>query len=677
MLGFWCLLLWVFQFVTLTKFSRVLDVNVQFPSFRVLAAILSNPRSILQLDGWDHLLMVLLIGIPVFLVYLQARFRVLEQAWEIIGRNPWIKILGLCFLFASFCRFALHPGDFTFNLDHPFFIAGVDEFWRSLKMGAFADYSTLFYSGWNCRQYIGNLFSVLAGTSAFLTGSHFGIKLLLLFTSAASGLGMFLWIEKLTRSRYASLFAGIAFCLNYWHFYQIFVIGQLHVSIVYACLPWPFYFFELGLAASRLRLRYFLLCAIPLAGVVYTHFVWGAMVWGLFAVYALYRLGTRLPRTERTGAFLAFSISLGLEVLILAGMITAPTFQKQESAAYYSSRNFEAIQANPAMRVQPHVLYQWNNGHWSVGKNPKADRLTQKADAFSTYLGLIPLLFAVVGLWGLSGKSGLDSNALKFIAVFLAGSLALVFFYFELIRVPGFSVFRIFPDYRYQVFLVFFASACSAFGVLVWRRWADSQFKKCGNLWGILPLLFLAADVGSTTFQFPYRPRPPASFKYVERHRLESESYLNKGENLPYYLFFKTAKTGDYRGGQPGINAMLMGMPSDLGIQPETGSRQSNFGNTFYDWLTVHYKTPNVFPDSFSRDYFYLNNFRDAVLDPSDYSAFDTTALKDFEPDSGVFDAQFRFHTPVVAGSTVEPYAWKDEGSRRTEPALFGHGSRL
>jgi hypothetical protein len=432
----------------------------------------------------DGLLALLLAAIPAYLVYLQIRFHAIEGAWAKIQSATWKKVLFLSILFATFCRFTLHPGKFPMIVDHPYFLGAADEFWRSIKMGSFGNYSTLFYSGWNCRQYMGNLFAVLAGTFAFFTGSHFGIKLLLLITGTASGLGTFLWIERVTRRSYPAFFAGTAFCLNYWHYYQIFVVGQLHMSVIYACLPWPFYFLEAGLAQPRLRLRYFLLCALPLAGAVYTHFVWGAMLWGIFAVYAVVRLVGRLRGKERTLALRLFSVSFALEFLILAGLITAPLVQKKESVAYYTTRSFAAIPANPAMKIRPEVLYQWYNGHWSLGESTKGSNGVQ-SDFFNSYLGLVPLLFAILGLWGLSGKTGADRNALAFIVVCLAGSLALVFLYFDLVKIPGLSAFRIFPDHRYQTFVVFFMSAAAAFGVMGWRHWVRDRLTRWNNgLWG-------------------------------------------------------------------------------------------------------------------------------------------------------------------------------------------------
>ncbi len=666
----WCFLLWVFQFVTLTKFSQVLAVNTVFGSFTDFTTYLSNPNSPIRFDSLDELLAVLLIGIPIYMVYLQARFRVLEGTWEIIGNSTWKKALCLSFLFASFCRFSLHPGEFPFFVDHIFFVAGIDEFTRSLKMGAFANYSTLFYSGWNCRQYIGNLFSVLAGVLAFLTNSHFGVKLILWVAFTASGIGMFLWIEKLTRSRYAAIFSSCAFCLNYWHFYHVFGIGQLPLSIVYACLPWPFYFFELGLAESRFRLRYFLLCAIPLAGIVYTHFVWGAMVWGLVTLYCLFRLATRSLRIQKKRSFILFAISFGLEIFILAGMVTAPIVQKNESAAHHTARNFEAIQANPEMRIRPEVLYQWYNGHWFIGEGSKAEKIA-KASFFNRYLGLVPLLFALLGLFGLSRRFDLDSNALKFISVFLIGSIVVVFFYFELVRVPGLTFLRIFPDHRYQAFLVFFMSAGSGFGILIWRRWASEKFPRFQNLWGIIPLVFLALDVGATTFQFPFKAATQDKWNFMERYKAESKRYLDKGENVPYYFFIEEEKAGDYSGQIPGSMVRRIGMPSELGIQPETGPRRSIFGQTFYGWLMTHFKEPHVFPDSFSLNYFYLNNFRDVVLHGDPIHTFDTTKLEDLETDDVYIDGRFRYHTPVIASSGIESHAWKNEEDPSELKQLF------
>jgi len=170
----------------------------------------------------------------------------------------------------------------------------------------------------------------------------------------------------------------------------------------------------------------------------------------------------------------------------------------------------------------------------------------------------------------------------------------------------------------------------------------------------------LAVDVGSTTFQFPYKPKADEHWKFMEQSKAESKAYLDKGENVPYFFFIEGDYPGIYTGRQPGWKFIELGMPSDLGIQPETGSRQSIFGNLFYSWLMIHFKKPGVFPDSFSRDYFYLNNFRSVVLYGGRH-ALDTAWMRDIGDDKGLVEADFRHHTPIVASSTVEPYAWKNE----------------
>ncbi|HEX2612635.1 MAG TPA: 6-pyruvoyl-tetrahydropterin synthase-related protein, partial [Fibrobacteria bacterium] len=656
-LGVWGVALWVLQFTTLAKMSQLLNPNFDVATFSGFTPYLFNARSPVRLEGLDTLLLIALAGIPVFLLYLQARHRAMAGAWHLLAGTPWKKAIFLTVLFGTLSRFALHPGAFSNLGDGPVFIAGAEEFRRSLAMGAFPDYSTLFYSGWNPRQYIGNLFSVFAGTFAYVFGSTLiGIKVFLLVAHALSGVGMFLWMERLTKSRRVALFAAVAYALSLWHVHQIFLMGRYHLSILYACMPWAFLFLDWSLEDRARRLRHLLLATVPLAASMYIHFVWGTMLWSACTVYAAARIWTGTARGERPRALTSLFIAFALQGLIFAGLLSAPFVRKHESYAHYSTSSVEVLPSQPGDRVVPAVLYQWSNGHWSVGGRPELSW-------YNTYLGIVPLAFALFGFAAFSRRRSKDPWAPRILGVFLACNLALVFLYHTITELPGLKMFRIFPEHRYQTFLVFFLAACAAFGVRLWDRGVSGRFTGWrANLLLALPLVLLALDVGTTSFQIPsgnYMPWQETPL--FDKYRADGRAYLKRKENVPYLLFVEGRGLYDYNLRLPSLQADMLGMPSDLGVQPQTAPRSSKFGETFYAGLADRMKSAAALPDSFSLDYFYLHNFRDVMLRWDSTRTYDNTVMDSLATDGYYLRGELIHHSPIVAATIAEPYAWKNE----------------
>jgi uncharacterized membrane protein len=70
------------------------------------------------------------------------------------------------------------------------------------------------------------------------------IKITLGLTHIASTLGMYLLARTVGRSRAAGYLGALAYALCFWHLQQVLIMGRFPLSLFYALLPWPFYFFE-------------------------------------------------------------------------------------------------------------------------------------------------------------------------------------------------------------------------------------------------------------------------------------------------------------------------------------------------------------------------------------------------------------------------------------------------
>ena len=102
-------------------------------------------------------------------------------------------------------------------------------------------------------QYYGFLYFYLVGLFDLIVGDFFTtIKISLVLSHIASILGMYMLTRVAGRSRAAGVLGALAYGLCFWHLQQVLIMGRFPLSLFYAVLPWPFYFFErLRLPARR------------------------------------------------------------------------------------------------------------------------------------------------------------------------------------------------------------------------------------------------------------------------------------------------------------------------------------------------------------------------------------------------------------------------------------------
>ena len=101
-----------------------------------------------------------------------------------------------------------------------------------------------FGTGSTYCQFYGFLFFYLTGAVNLLFSDlEFSLKFVMGVSHVLSGIGMYLFVRTLF-NRQAGFIAALAYLMCVWHTQQVLMMGRYPLSVFYAALPFPFYFFE-------------------------------------------------------------------------------------------------------------------------------------------------------------------------------------------------------------------------------------------------------------------------------------------------------------------------------------------------------------------------------------------------------------------------------------------------
>jgi hypothetical protein len=649
----WLLGLILFQFITLVKFTALVSPNAQFGTLAQFRVLLSGQGRAFGFNGLDSLLFWFVVLAPLVFIWVQVRSALFSDLIHWLEHKP-LRLFGfVSLLFLVLCRSFLHPGDFAPMGDGPMYLGGVAEFVNNLNMGYFSDYSTRNYAGWGPRQYLGNMFTWSSGFVSWLLGFPFGVKFSIFIFQALSGIGAFYLGRRLTKSTLAGLAAGLVMVFSYWPLQQILMLGRLHLSLVYACLPWPFFFLESALQDSKKRWLYFSLMVIPLSLCTWNHVVWGGLLTGFLVLYALIRF-VPLYKSEPK-VLLQFALALLAFGLITAGTVSSSLVSKAESLSFIYSNSVEMHAVNESSRIQPSSIYNWFSGRFSLGNIPPRSW-------YNSYIGLIPLILSGFGIF-LFKKFASPNFRFKILgfSALLFLNLIILFFYFEIKDLPLLKAIRVFPDHRYQTFLVLFLAAGTALGVSALQR-----LKLHSYIIGIVATL-LFIDLFPLSIQFPYGQTDPwhVPSPLYNAYRKQAETYEQKGEIVPYYLFIEGKSSYDYDLRTPGIINSELHFPSDQGVHNYVAPRRSQFTEIFYKHLEQRLKSEygtqkEAFPNAFESDWFYLNNFKDALFFSQMERGYNPDGFAAIKEIQAFKLSRFKHHTPILAASELAPFTFSD-----------------
>ena len=283
-LGSLVLSLYFLQYWTLPKYAAIPQNSISFEVFWSAITQLVDP-------GWEDAIFFSLPAVCfAAVIALEIRGREFTRLLALCfrsGRTTW----GLVFLSAVIiarCYFAVGEanwaGDGSAHLS--FAYAAVECF----AAGEIPIWTNLISLGSPYLQYYGFLYFYLVGLVDLVIDHLFtSVKITLGLTHIVSALGMYLLVRIASRSRAAGFLGALSYALCFWHMQQVLIMGRFPLSLFYALLPWPLYFFE------RLRLptrRVEAICggALSLGLLPLVHPGYGFWATLFFTLYALLRL---------------------------------------------------------------------------------------------------------------------------------------------------------------------------------------------------------------------------------------------------------------------------------------------------------------------------------------------------------------------------------------------------
>ena len=304
-LGLLALLLFVHQYTTMARFGV-------FPPARgygTVSRFLSQVFEHIEFTLLDYALLTAIAGLFLALLAAELRYGCLTALLRacFTGERWTIALLAVGGLVAV--RHYLGLGNFPWGGDQPQHICFAHMASRSIAEGELPIWTNYLGTGTPYLQFYGFLFFYLTGLVDQLWNDIFAsLKAVMAVLHVASGLAMYLLARTVTRSRSAGFIAGLAYVLSFWHTQQVIIMGRFPLSLFYALLPLPFYFFERlsspGRAGNRARLASSLAGGICLGALALTHpgyGFWATVLLGLYVGLAVVAEdpGQRAPRSGR------------------------------------------------------------------------------------------------------------------------------------------------------------------------------------------------------------------------------------------------------------------------------------------------------------------------------------------------------------------------------------------
>ncbi|MDE2890200.1 MAG: 6-pyruvoyl-tetrahydropterin synthase-related protein [Gemmatimonadota bacterium] len=480
-------LLILFQYVTLEKFG-VLRPGLRYQSLQGFLSVVSR---FVDFGAADASLLLLILSVGILLIGMEWRAQRLSVFFEhIFGserRTVVLLVLGSLIL----VRFYFAEGEFAHGADTYLHVTYAWLAATSMIQGEVPIWTHYFCNGTPYLQFYGFLFYYLVGlVNLALQAPFSSIKFVLGAAHALSGLGVYLFVRRLTGSRPAGFAAGLAYVLSFWHTQQVLIMGRLPLSLFYALLPFPFFFWE-GLRKNSNRLAQAIGGGITLGCLHFTHPGYGFWATFFLLLYAVVRY--RMTK----GGDRPFSIRHGLLLIgggtLLGAYLTVPMYMERGLTGLHAGFYMSDFPV-PTWR---HLLL-WSNYRF---------RLFQAQDHW--YGGYLGVSLVAIALWGLvrivRSKRAEVRNSGFPIGICLIGSLLLVFGYrWPVLKSLG--VVQAMNASRYLLFTVFFVAVLV--GLFAAAR-AAGRKRPVGVFVAIL--VAVLADLGPTTFQQPYRSSGVAS----------------------------------------------------------------------------------------------------------------------------------------------------------------------
>ncbi len=559
------ILLVVFQYVTLAKFGA-LPPAVKHASFEGFAQ--ATAKSV-ALGAADTALAILIAATVLCLVLVELWGRRLSAFLNTVFQTEKRTLLALGASSFLAVRCYLSPGELSWAADtsvHTAYAWVASQAISDVELPIWTNY---FATGSPFLQFYGFLFFYCVGlTDLFFGDVVLSIKLVMAGAHVLSGIGMYLLVRTVSGSRGAGFLAGMGFVLSMWHTQQVLIMGRLPLSVFYALLPWPFFFFERVCVQSR-KLLPATGGGIVVGLLAFTHPGYGFWAVLFLLFYVAVRLWGMRGRHGFRQLLLPSSFLIG-EGLVFGAYLTVPMWLERANTG---------LRFGVSMSQSPDPTWQqllvWSNFRFPLFS-------IEATHWYGGYLGLSLVLLSMVGL-----GYALLSRARSAIPAALAGGVCLIL---SLVLVFGYrwpvigslSVVQAFNAGRYLLFVVFFMSLMAGLGAAsISRRWTG-DFNR--NRVFALLLLLLGLDLGSTTFQQPYLADEPIYFPAKTYESLRQHASQLPDGRLPNFRVFYGTRTV-YRLKIISWLPVKTGTPTFMGVYNELPLAMAVFGNPLEQML--------------------------------------------------------------------------------------------
>ena len=498
-------LLVYFQYTTLFKFA-VLEPAKRY---RNLGTFIQVVRRHALIDLADAIVAILIFALFVTIIVLELRKKRLSAFLSKVFETEKRTLLLLVIACLLCCRYYFARGGLAWAGDANFHIGYAWIASQAFAQGEIPIWTNYFGAGGPYCQFYGFLFFYVTGAvDVVFSDLEFSLKIVMGLSHVISGIGMYLFVRTLF-NRQAGFIAAIAYVTCVWHMQQVLIMGRYPLSLFYALLPFPFFFFE----CLRVRIPWLSSAmggGFTLGLLAFVHPGYAFWATALFGFYVCVRLWSDGDR-RAIRALCGRSLLLLLGGLVFGAYLTLPIWTERADVGLRSGLDLSGlpdptwgqllIWSNYRIR-----LFPVDSSHWYGG-----------------YLGLSLITLALVGIasslviWlrrtsrhrndspengGMRAPLTADLPAKSWgPAACLILSLLLVFGY-RWPLIESLSVVQAFNAGRYLLFVAFFLCAMVGVGSVSLVGFVRNHDRRVTVL--TVLLLIVVTDMGPSTFQQPY-----------------------------------------------------------------------------------------------------------------------------------------------------------------------------
>ena len=510
--------LFAFQYRTLTKLSELPPSM----SFVTLGRFVEEIRARVTLDWVDGVLAAVIVTLCLSVFALELwnkRFSCfLDRIFSSSTHTLWLLTISS----VVFLRYYLAPGGLSWAGDSSSHLSYAYITAQAMVRGELPIWTNYLGFGSPYIQLYGFLFFYLVGAvDMALNDLDTSLKVVLICSHVASGIGMYAWVLAATQSRRAGFVAGIALVLGFWHTQQVLFMGRLPLSLFYGLAPWPFFFLERSRRAEDIW-PWLIGGGFALGLLAFTHPGYGFWITAFFGLYWVLRTWKdgEVPGILR--GWLGGVVILVFGVL-MGAFLTLGIWTERDSTHLAEGLHMSGVPDPTVGQV-----LGWSNFRF----------FSWPPDPFHWYGGYVGLSLVAVAVAGLllwrprRERQGQGPMLAGSVALFV--SLLLVFGYRWSI-LQAIPVVTALNAGRYLLFVSLFLAFVTGLGVSAILRQKAAHFG--GRVFAILVIL-VVFDLGPTTFQHPYRGVSSSptgySVELYEPFRQEAESYHAK-DQIPNY----------------------------------------------------------------------------------------------------------------------------------------------